>query len=51
MYVKAEEYDRIDAELTAIVDGEKDFLANMSNCAAILFLTLSEINWAGFYLS
>ncbi|MDB5346074.1 MAG: hypothetical protein JWP89_4451 [Schlesneria sp.] len=33
------------------MEGERDFLANMSNCAAILFWNLSQVNWAGFYLS
>jgi len=33
------------------MDGERDILANMANCAALLFLNLSQINWAGFYLS
>jgi GAF domain-containing protein len=48
---KIEEYDRILADLQSIMEGERDFLANMSNCAAILFLNLSQVNWAGFYLS
>lgn len=48
---KSEEYDRIVVDLRAICEGERDFLANMANCAAILFQVLSDINWAGFYLS
>jgi L-methionine (R)-S-oxide reductase len=48
---KTEEYDRILADLQAIMEGERDLLANLSNCAAILFLNLSQVNWAGFYLS
>lgn len=48
---KAGEYNQILTDLNAIMEGERDFLANMSNCAAILFLNLSQVNWAGFYLS
>lgn len=51
MFAKAQEYDRVLADLTAVMEGERDFLANMANCAALLFQTLSDVNWAGFYLT
>jgi L-methionine (R)-S-oxide reductase len=34
---------------TAIFEGERDFIANTANCSAILFQSLPNINWAGFY--
>lgn len=37
-------------ELGAIVAGERDLLANLANCAALLFHGLADVNWAGFYL-
>lgn len=41
------------AELTeaagALTDGEPDPIANMANVAALLWESLPELNWAGFY--
>jgi L-methionine (R)-S-oxide reductase len=42
-------YSRLDEEVKAIVAGERDWIANTANCAAILFHSLPNINWAGFY--
>ena len=42
-------YQQLQAELAAIIEGERDFIANCANCAALLFHTLPDINWAGFY--
>lgn len=47
---KAELYSALEAQLHALTDGEPDPVANMANCAALLFHTLPEVNWAGFYL-
>ena len=47
---KTELYARLRAELAAVVEGERDFIANLANCAALLFHTLPDLNWAGFYL-
>ncbi|GBQ10139.1 GAF domain-containing protein [Swaminathania salitolerans] len=33
-----------------LVSSERDPIANMANCAAVLFEALERINWAGFYL-
>lgn len=35
--------------LEALVEGETDPVANMANAAALIFETLPDINWAGFY--
>lgn len=37
-------------ELQALVEGDRDGLASLSNACALLYLHLSEINWLGFYL-
>jgi L-methionine (R)-S-oxide reductase len=42
-------YARLYEEVKAIVEGERDWIANTANCAAILFHSLPNINWAGFY--
>ncbi|HVX11693.1 MAG TPA: GAF domain-containing protein [Pirellulales bacterium] len=38
------------SQLRALVENERDLLANMANCAALLYHGLAEVNWAGFYL-
>jgi GAF domain-containing protein len=43
-------YDRLAAELSALLRGERDFLANLANCAALVYHALPDLNWAGFYL-
>ena len=40
--------DLLDA-LAAILHGEHDLIANTANMAALLFQTLPDVNWAGFY--
>lgn len=46
---KADLYSRLTRDLVAVFEGERDFIANMANCAALLYRTLPELNWAGFY--
>ncbi len=43
-------YATLPAELAALLDGERDWLVNLANTAALLHLRLPELNWAGFYL-
>ena len=33
----------------ALLHGERDFTANAANLAALIFHTLPDLNWAGFY--
>jgi GAF domain-containing protein len=47
---KKEQYKLINAQVTALISDEPDMVANMANIAAVLFNTLEQINWAGFYL-
>lgn len=35
--------------LEALVAGEPDGIANMANAAGLIFETLSDVNWVGFY--
>lgn len=46
---KAAMYDEMAAALEALVAGEPDGIANMANAAALIFETLPDLNWAGFY--
>ena len=39
----------ITAQAEALVAGESDRVANAANVSALLFHTLADVNWAGFY--
>ncbi|KGR77522.1 GAF domain-containing protein [Ureibacillus manganicus] len=45
-----EQYEQVAKQLNALLDGEKDVIANLSNASALLNQFLDEINWVGFYL-
>jgi L-methionine (R)-S-oxide reductase len=47
---KAAIYESLRGELGKLITGQTDFLANISNFAALLFSSLPNLNWAGFYL-
>ena len=42
-------YDELAKALEALVAGESDGIANMANAAALIWETLPDLNWAGFY--
>jgi GAF domain-containing protein len=46
---KPEAWRQIALAADALTDGEPDAVANMANVAALLFESLPELNWAGFY--
>lgn len=58
MYVRAslsggstsEFYAKLNATLAAMLEGERDAVANLANASALLFDQMPELNWAGFYL-
>ena len=37
-------------DLRALLAGERDFIANAANTAALIYGALPDLNWAGFYL-
>jgi len=43
-------YKFMNIKLLGLIGEEKDWLANLSNTAALLWLLLKDINWVGFYL-
>ncbi|MFZ9708892.1 MAG: GAF domain-containing protein [Steroidobacteraceae bacterium] len=47
---KAAGYRELDTTLRALLAGERDLIANLANAAALLYYSLPELNWAGFYL-
>ena len=42
-------YESLAAQLAALTDGIAYEIANLSNASALLWETLPDINWAGFY--
>ncbi len=46
---KATLYRELAAALEALVAGERDEIANMANAAALIFESLPDLNWTGFY--
>ena len=44
------DYNELNAQLSALVDGIPYPIANLSNAAALIWHALPELNWAGFYL-
>ena len=47
---KPELYRELTAQITGLIESETDSVANMANCAALIFNSLPDVNWAGFYL-
>ncbi|MRH42839.1 GAF domain-containing protein [Aquibacillus halophilus] len=47
---KEKDYSLLLKQLQALLEDEKDQLANLSNASALLNQFLSEVNWVGFYL-
>ncbi|MBI2379322.1 MAG: GAF domain-containing protein [Gammaproteobacteria bacterium] len=43
-------YALLDAQLQALLSGERDFIANAAQFSAFIYHELPGLNWAGFYL-
>jgi GAF domain-containing protein len=48
---KATLYDDLASQITGLLAGENDGIANLANAAAAIYHTLPDLNWAGFYLA
>ena len=48
--VKLKLYASLVVQLMSLLKGEHDFIANAANFSALLFSSLPNVNWAGFYL-
>lgn len=42
-------YDELVGQVTGLLTGESDWLANTANVAALIYQGLPGLNWAGFY--
>jgi len=47
---REENYERVIGQLSALLEGENNQIANLANAAALLAQFLQNINWVGFYL-
>jgi L-methionine (R)-S-oxide reductase len=46
---KAAQYDDLLQQTRALIADETDFIANAANFSSLVFHSLPELNWAGFY--
>ena len=46
---KADLYAELHRQAAGLLDGERDPIANAANLAALIYWTLPDLNWAGFY--
>jgi len=48
--VQAVDYELLERQVRALLEDERDFIANAANFAAFIYGEVPAINWAGFYL-
>lgn len=46
---KPTHYQELAVQLTALLSGEHDWIANSAQFSAFLYYSLPDLNWAGFY--
>jgi len=51
MASKTETYDELAAQLSSLLAGEGDLIANAANFSSLIFHALPDLNWAGFYFA
>ncbi|KER10439.1 MAG: hypothetical protein HY22_04250 [[Candidatus Thermochlorobacteriaceae] bacterium GBChlB] len=47
---KTDQYKSLTTQLYALLETERDFIANAANFSSLLFNALPDLNWAGFYV-
>ena len=48
--MKNTDYELLIGQAEALIQGVPHLVANLANVSALIFTTLADINWAGFYL-
>jgi len=43
-------YAEIAGQVRALTEGERDLIANLANTASLLYHSMPDLNWVGFYL-
>lgn len=47
--LKVELYGQLASQLSSLLAGERDLIANAANFSSLIFHSLPDLNWAGFY--
>jgi GAF domain-containing protein len=45
------DYELLVRQVASVLEGERDLVANASQFSALVYDTLADLNWAGFYLT
>ena len=48
---KADVYEQLASQLSSLLAGERDLIANAANFSSLIFHSLPDLNWAGFYFA
>ena len=48
---KRASYDLLVAQVRAVLEGERDWLANLAQFSALVYQSVPDLNWAGFYMA
>jgi L-methionine (R)-S-oxide reductase len=48
---KTDLYDQLASQLSSLLAGERDLIANAANFSALVYHSLPDLNWAGFYFA
>src|SRR5256885_7377296 len=48
---KQELYDQLASQLSSLLAGERDLVANAANFSSLVFHALPDLNWVGFYFA
>ena len=51
MRSKADLYRELASQLSSLLAGERDLIANAANFSSLIFQSLPDLNWAGFYFA
>ena len=49
VYMYMKELNKLPKLMNSLLEGEKDEIANLANASALIFDSVPDINWAGFY--
>jgi GAF domain-containing protein len=47
---REERYEHLLKQAESLLEGERDWVANLANAASLLYFSLEQVNWCGFYL-
>jgi L-methionine (R)-S-oxide reductase len=48
---KSQLYGQLASQLSSLLEGERDLIANGANFASLIYHTLPDLNWVGFYFA